>query len=83
MKALLAGALVLATAQAAAAQSYPVQPGQCVGRVALPSTYVSRSVRVLEAPGGVQRHVVPAVVEQTWRRVLVRPGYVERIRLPA
>lgn len=80
MKSFLAGVFVLATAQAAVAQ---VQPGQCVGRVLLPPTEQSRTVRVLQSPGGIERHVIPAMVEHAWRKVLVRPAHQERISLPA
>ena len=83
---LVTGVLIgLAAPVAALAGGAPFSPapGQCFGQVALPGREESRSIRVLQSPGGVSHHYAPAVVERRWRKVLASPGRVERVRTPA
>ena len=70
----------VATAQPAGVQ--PDGPG-CYGRVLLPGHDQVVSQTVLQSPGREERHVIPAVVEQSVRHILVSPARVERKVVPA
>jgi hypothetical protein len=80
-----AGILSLLAAGVAAAQPPGVQPDGpgCYGRVLLPGHDEVVNQTVLQSPAREERHVIPAVVEQSVRHILVSPARVERKVVPA
>jgi hypothetical protein len=77
---------LLAVTSAADAQPPAMAPGgpsQCVGRVLLPGHDVVETKRVLQSPARLDRHMIPPVVEHSFRSELVRPARVERKVVPA
>jgi len=80
-----ASILGLLAAGVAAAQPPGVQPDGpgCYGRVLLPGHDEVFSQTVLQSPARDERHVIPAVVQQSVRHILVSPARIERKVVPA